>query len=290
MYQVLNLLILTLILLHSVCEGCQWSIEAEQGTTDGTIIPRGGTSNKRTVRLSEGQYIIWRFVTESSCKLKILSVEYTNDGLSDTITLYADGQLVGSLDTRAQSNHGHLWNEPVSSGPIGDKITLSSGDHTIKLAVTKMDEYGVEVDRVTMALISIYTNDLSSSDGLCSESQEPDIIISNNSWSKGEIIGVTTICIACISTIIALIALITNGYYHHKGLRQSESNKSTTRELKEVTTSPSESSKSTTREPKEDTISPSEPNKSTTREPKEDTTSESNETTHLLQGRNEHAH
>ena len=58
--------IVTFILLHSPSEGCRWSMEAEQGSTNGTIMYRGGTSNKLTVRLSEGQYIIWAFVTESS--------------------------------------------------------------------------------------------------------------------------------------------------------------------------------------------------------------------------------
>lgn len=218
MYQVSNILILTFILLHSLSEGCQWSIEAEQGITNGTITYRGGTSNKLTVRLSEGQYIIWGFVTESSCMLQVLSVEYTNDGLSDTITLYVDGQKVGSFDTKSQSDHGLLWNEPVSSGPIGNQITLSSGDHTVKLAATKMDKYGIEVDRVTLALICI--NDVSNLDGICPKSQEPDIIPNNDSWNTGYTItvtiGVITSFLGLSGCIIGLIAAITSNYYHCK--------------------------------------------------------------------------
>ena len=161
MYQdlVLNILILTLILLYSPSKGCQWSMEAEQGSTNGTIMYHGGTSNKLTVRLSEGQYIIWAFVTESSCMLKVLNVEYTNDGLSDTIALFVDGQNIGSFVTKSQSDHGHLWNTPVSSGPIGKERLLSSEDHTIKLAATKMDRYGIEVDKLNLGLIC--TNDVS---------------------------------------------------------------------------------------------------------------------------------
>ena len=80
---------------------------------------------------------------------------YTNDGLSDTITLYVDGQKEGSFNTTAQSNYGHLWNKPVSSGPVGHDITLSSGaqDHTIKLVATKVDKYRVEVDRIILSLL-----------------------------------------------------------------------------------------------------------------------------------------
>jgi hypothetical protein len=153
--------------------------------------------------------------------LQVLNVVYTNDGLSDTITLYIDGQNVGSFDTKAQSNHGHLWNEPVSSGPIGEEVYLSSGDHTVKLTVTKMGKYGIEIDRTILGLIC--TNDVSNSDGICPKSQEPDIIIPNNdSWSKADIMGVIVVCAGCTSTTITLIALITNCYYHRKGLGSSE--------------------------------------------------------------------
>jgi hypothetical protein len=195
-------------------------MEAEHGITNGTITYRGGTSNKLTVRLSEGQYVIWGFVTESSCMLKILNVEYTNDGLSDTITLYINGEQVGSFETKAQSNHGHLWNDPVSSGSVGNETTLSSGDHTVKLTVSKMDEYGIEVDRIILALIC--TNDVSNSDGMCPKSQEPDVTPNNDSWSRGHIIavsiGVASIFLTSIGVIVGLITLITGLYFHCKSL------------------------------------------------------------------------
>ena len=200
MHRASNILSLTFLLLCSLSEGCQLSIEAEQGTTDGTTTHRGGTSNKLTVRLNEDQYIIWGFVTESSCMLQVLNVEYTNDGLSDTITLYVDGQLVGSFDTRAQSNNGHLWNEPVTSGPIGDEIMLSTGNHTIKL-VTRMDEYGIEVDRIILALTC--------TDRKCPKFQVPDLISNADSWSRGEVIavaiGVPSFFLTLIGIIIAII-------------------------------------------------------------------------------------
>jgi hypothetical protein len=159
MYQVSKILIF--LLLCSLSEGCQWSIEAEQGITFGTITYRDDTmsSNNQTVRLSEGQYIIWGVITESSCTLQVLNVEYINDGLSYyAIILYIDGQQVGTFDT-TRSDHEHLGNESVSSGPIGDEVALSSGNHTVKLAAT---DNGIEVDRMILALIC--TNDVSNSD------------------------------------------------------------------------------------------------------------------------------
>ena len=219
MYQdlVLNILILTFTLLYSPSKGCQWSMEAEQGSTNGTIKYRGGTSNKLTVRLSEGQYIIWAFVTESSCMLQVLNVEYTNDGLSDIIALFVDSQNIGSFVTKSQSDHGHLWNEPVSSGPIGKEITLSSGDHTIKSAATKMDKYGIEVDKLTLGLIC--TNDVSNSDGVCPKSQEPNIIPNDDPWNKGYTIALS---LGILTFIIGVLTLATGIHYHRKALSRSK--------------------------------------------------------------------
>lgn len=216
MCQVLEIFISTFILLQSLSKGCQlqWSIEAEHGITDGTIIQRDGTSNRLTVSLREGQYIIWRFATNSSLTLQVFNIEYTNDGPSDTITVYINGLLVGSFNTRSQSNNGHLWNEPISSGPVGN-ITLSSGDRTVKLTATKVDDHGIEIDRIILGLLC--TNGISNSEGLCPNSQEPDI---NNSWDRGHIIGVSvgaiTISIGIISAVVGVITLITGIYYHRK--------------------------------------------------------------------------
>ena len=101
---------LLLFVLH-VVEGCQWSIEAEDVINDeitnfnGTLTPqpRSRASNKQTVRLDEGQYITWTITTDSTCFLQVLNVQYTNDGLSDTVTIYVDDRMVGFFKTRSQS-------------------------------------------------------------------------------------------------------------------------------------------------------------------------------------------
>ena len=199
----------TIVLLQSLSKGCQWAVEAEHGNTNGTIIQRDGMSNKLTVRLSEDQYIIWGIVTESPCILQILNMVYMNDGLSDTcnITVYVNGgKLVGSFDTRSQS---HL---PISSGLIGDTV-LSSGDHTIKLTATNMNERGIEVDRMILGLLC--TNGMSTSEGCPNlqeqTTQEPDNTISNHdSWDKKLIIGlVFEIFIAIIEVILLATTFVT---------------------------------------------------------------------------------
>ena len=205
--------LILILLLHSarLCEGCQWSNEAEHGITNGTVTHRGDTSNKQTVRLSEGQYVVWGFVTDSSCLLQVFNIEYTNDGLSDTITVYVDGRIAGSFNTRSQSGDGHLWNEPVSTGKVGNETMLFSGDHTIKLVATEVDEHEVEIDKVTLALLCI--NDISDSEGQCPKSQEPGNVSNNDSWDKGHIIALV---FGIVGALIGLITFISGIYYHCK--------------------------------------------------------------------------
>lgn len=207
------LILVPMFVLHSLSEGCQWSVEAEEGTTNGTIYRDG------TVSLSEGQYITWEFTEESSCTLRILDVEYINDGLLHTIMLHVDDQQVGSFGTsklRPQSDHDHLRNESVSSGPIGHVVKLPSGNHTVKLAAADNE---IKVDRITLALIC--TNDVSNSDKIC---QEPNITLINPDVPMASkdrtliifgvimiILLVLAVCILCIIFLIVLIPCCIGG-------------------------------------------------------------------------------
>ena len=146
-----------------------------------------------------------------------------NDGLSDTcnITVYVDGgQLVGSFDTRAQS---HL---PISSGPIGATV-MSSGDHTIKLTATNMNEYGIEIDRMTLEMIC--TSGMSTSDGACPNPQEADLEnckapSNHDSWDKKLIIGLAfEIFFAIVEVILLFITLYIKFCY-----RQNDNNHAVT--------------------------------------------------------------
>ena len=210
------------ILLQSVGEGCQWPVEAEHGSTNGTIVQRDGTSNKLTVRLSEDQYIIWGFVTESPCILEILNVVYMNDGLSDTcnITVYVNGdQLVGSFDVRSRS---HL---PISSGSIGDTVLSSAGDHTIKLTATNMNEHGIEIDRMMLGLLCTKFNGILTSEGFCPNSQEPENCSNHDSWDKGLIIG---LAFEIFFAIIEVLLLATTIYIHCRKTKKGNSHDSGT--------------------------------------------------------------
>ena len=182
----LNLYLHFTLLQSSGC--CQWSMEAEHGITNGNKTYRSSASGKLTVRLNESQYTVWGFITDYPCTLQVFNIEYTNDGFSDTITLCVDGLELGSLHTREESNHGHLWNVPISSGEVGNQTILPIGDHTFKVVATAVDQpHLVEVDRATLGLLCL--SDKSDSDGICPRTQEADTtLITTETWEKDTVI------------------------------------------------------------------------------------------------------
>jgi len=79
-----------------------------------------------------------------------MDVWYSNDGLSDAIELLLDEVPVGSFKTLAVSDEGRMWNVFRSSGTVGKPVSLSAGQHTLKLIVRTADKLGVEIDKVTL--------------------------------------------------------------------------------------------------------------------------------------------
>jgi hypothetical protein len=67
---------------------------------------------------------------------------------------------------------------------------MPSGDHTVKLTATNMNEHGIEIDRMILEMLC--TNGMSTSDGSCPNPQEADICkaaSNHDSWDKKLIIG-----------------------------------------------------------------------------------------------------
>jgi len=81
----------------------------------------------------------------SSC----MDVRYSNVGLSDTIELLLDEVPIG-FKTLAMSDEGRMWNVFRNSRTIGNLVSLSAGQHTLKLIVRTDDKPGVEIDKVTL--------------------------------------------------------------------------------------------------------------------------------------------
>ena len=141
-----------LVIVVKVTTTFSLELEAEDGSgyPTGAQRPRSAASNDATVALNQGQSITLHFSVFSSCTASVSDVAYTNDGGADTISVSIDGTNVGSFQTVAESNAGHNWNVVRNSGNLGSSVNIISGLHTVRVTATSTDQYGVEIDKVTI--------------------------------------------------------------------------------------------------------------------------------------------
>lgn len=130
----------------------QIRLEGEHGTGDGYVMQRSAASGQRTVWLHNGESRTLSFQLPASARYS-LSVRYSNDGSSDTVTVSVDDAEVCQFTTEATrppgGEPGSGWNVFFSSGPICS-VDLQSGIHTVRVSVTRSDVYGVEIDVVIL--------------------------------------------------------------------------------------------------------------------------------------------
>lgn len=86
---------------------------------------------------------------DNKVKIQVISLMYSNDGPSDTISLQVDGKNIGTAKTDEVYNGGNEWNVFKDSGPIGEAVTLDNGNHTLSMKV-KSDQWGAEFDTITL--------------------------------------------------------------------------------------------------------------------------------------------
>ena len=133
------------------------TLEAEDGSYEGSQMYRSAASGKATVLLVASQSVTNVFTTESSCFVAIDDVAYTNDGGSDMVKVFIDGILIGSFLTISASNHGINWNVIRNTGMIGEKKQVNSGSHKLLLEAANTDTYGVELDKLTLNVVNCST-------------------------------------------------------------------------------------------------------------------------------------
>ena len=113
---------------------------------------RSEASDQQTVHLtSSGQYVSYTITSHSRCSFHILGLQYSNDGDSDTISIYLDNERFGEFITHSSSGGGHLWNVFENPGLIGNTQILDHGEHTLTIRVSATDQYGVELDMIRIA-------------------------------------------------------------------------------------------------------------------------------------------
>lgn len=111
---------------------------------------RSEASGDITVLLKESGYIRYEFITSSNCTLNIQNVAYSNDGTGDTISLFLNNTSIGSFTSLGRTGGGHRWNVIQNSGPVGNEVGVTNGGHTLTLEVVSADDYGVELDTLTL--------------------------------------------------------------------------------------------------------------------------------------------
>ncbi len=131
---------------------CTVQLEAEGGSTTGTQMYRSAASGGISVLLHKDDYVRYSFVTSSENVMSVQNVVYSNDGIGDQIRVSLNAtHIVGSFTSRARTGNGGLWNVFLNSGPVGTETSISPGEHEITLEVASADEYGVELDRITLS-------------------------------------------------------------------------------------------------------------------------------------------
>lgn len=93
----------------------------------------------------------------SICKIQIEKLYYSNDGPSDELTLTLNQgssttTLLGTVKTREAYGKGTLWNDFLGIGPIGGSISIKEGLYNLVIKATKADEYGAEVDHLSLQI------------------------------------------------------------------------------------------------------------------------------------------
>ena len=77
-----------------------------------------------------------------------------------------------SLVVFGESNFGNNWNVVRQSSNVGSPFNISSGAHAIRVVATMTDQYGTEIDRVTVNL-----DDECATSIQCTDTTEPPITI-----------------------------------------------------------------------------------------------------------------
>ena len=184
---------------------CSIVLEAENGR-GGEREYRSNASGGLSVRLLEGETISYQMefaFTDNTCTLQLMSVTYSNDGPSDRVQVSLDTTSLGSFQTYASSNGGKNWNIFRTQSGFASKVTLSDSRFMIIVDALETDEYGVEIDKISLQLEC--TNEVSTEDAQCSPSvfsQDNNTI--NSHLSDGLIITIVFGVVGSLSILIGI--------------------------------------------------------------------------------------
>lgn len=116
------------------------------------IMWRGNASKLKTLLLYEGDSIALDFCLSSKTTVTVNGIRYSNDGVLDNVTLAMDGTYIGHFETRQFTWWGHQWNNFTDTGMIGKPQSMNPGNHVLNISVIQSDNYGVELDAISIEL------------------------------------------------------------------------------------------------------------------------------------------
>ena len=131
------------------------TIQAEDGaSTTAEKNYRSGATNGLAVLLKQGGTLdlMFEIIGNETCEMQVADILYSNDGMSDKLSLFLNKTTIGEFITRADSRNGFLWNEFLSTGPVGNSVETREGVYNLTVNATSADEYGVEIDSVLLLL------------------------------------------------------------------------------------------------------------------------------------------
>lgn len=133
--------------------------EAEDSHTVGSLninnpeegaVYRSEASGRKSVHLVQGQYLEYNFCLRKESKVQVSNIRFSNDGPHDEYIVEIDGNVVGEFLTGTQTGSGAAWNDYHSSGYVGQPVVLEAGSHKVKLITAVSDQWGAEVDFITL--------------------------------------------------------------------------------------------------------------------------------------------
>jgi hypothetical protein len=131
-------------------------LEAEDfhvGTNQGIKFRRNASSGK-TVYLKTGDLIKRSVCVTGNVKVDMKTIMLSNDGGSDVIGVYMQYIGVTSISTSENYQGGNGWND-IKTINIERSIFLQDGQYELEVKATNADQYGVEIDSLTVIVTTI---------------------------------------------------------------------------------------------------------------------------------------
>ena len=167
-------------------------LEAEAGT-GGEKKHRSEASGGYAVTMFQGEVIIHDVQLEFTlCTIQLESVRYSNDGDADLIQITLDNSVLGSFTTTAQSNWGHNWNVFLTEDGFTNQVSVETSSHTITIEARSTDEYGVEIDKITLHSECTCDREEPSTDALSNDDE------GSSQLSAGAIIGIVSLVLTVV--------------------------------------------------------------------------------------------